>query len=483
MTMTLAYSDILRALAIATLALMLVGQIATAEDSGGDGSVIDPVTETWIPSSSDENPSGQIDYGAHLRVRYVYTDNVLDLGLGSDPDPLRRFFRIRSRLWLRYRFSPTTSAYVRLNNESRAYLECESCDSEFDEIIFENFYIEADRPFGLPLGVRLGRQDLFYGEGFIICDGGPLDGSRTGYVNGVLVSASVPLWDLDAFAVWNRDRDEYLPRINNKYTDLIEHDEFLTGLMLRRRVSGERSFNYSFEPYYVFKEESDTTGTSRIHTAGARVGFPVMMTRISAEFAYQGGTPAQIVIPEMSAVQRPDTMITQTISAFGGKLTALLDLQWPVPWTLTGGYIYLSGDEPKTLGKFEAWNPVLGRWPIWSDLYIYTLFLEKDAQAMQQGIAYWQNFESSWIGFEMRPTPNLKAEGRYMWLGADESVFYNPKLSGHTRRGDLYIGKLSWDFTNILGGHLLVERFVPGDFYLTRASNATFIRLELSRAF
>jgi hypothetical protein len=208
-----------------------------------------------------------------------------------------------------------------------------------------------------------------------------------------------------------------------------------------------------------------------------------MMTRVSAEFAYQGGRPAQIILPEGSMAQRPDTLITQTISAIGGELKVDLDLDWPVPWRVTGGYIYLSGDDPKTLGKFEAWNPVLSRWPKWSELYIYTLSLEKDVQPMQQTIAFWQNFESSWIGVTMHPEKRLKLEGRYMWLGADESVFYSSRLGGHTRRGDLYIAKLSWNLTNILAGHLLLERFVPGDFYPAKADDATFIRIELSRAF
>jgi hypothetical protein len=454
-------SDRLPGIAIAALVIVLATQAAIAGDT----------------------TSRPIDYGAHLRFRYVDTDRVTDLGLGSDPDPVRRFFRIRSRFWLRYSLSPTTSAYVKLNNESRIYLECESCDSEFDEVIFENLYVEANRLLGLPLGARVGRQDLFYGDGFLICDGGPLDGSRTAYVNGLVLSGSIPLWDFDIFAVNNPDRDEYLPRVNNKYRKLIEHDEFVAGLMLRRKVDAERAFPYSFEPYYLFKEESDSEGESRIHTVGARLGFPVMMTRLSGEFAYQGGRPAHVILPEGSLAQRPDTLITQTISAIGGNLTVDLDLDWPMPWKVTGGYIYLSGDDPKTLGKFEAWNPVLSRWPKWSELFIYTLLLEQDIQPMRQGIAHWQNLESPWIGFVMHPDPSIKIEGRYMWLGADESVFYSPRLGGHTRRGDLYIAKLSWDLKDIAGGHLLFERFVPGDFYAVEAGDATFIRLELSRSF
>lgn len=477
------HRNTIRALGLVALAVAVAAQIAAAGEETDQQGIIKPVTRTWIPAKAGEGPGRNLDFGADLRVRYLDTDNVLDLGLGLDQDPMRQFFRIRSRFWLRYNFSPTTSAYLRLNNESRVYLECESCDSELDEIIFENLYVEADQLLGVPLAARLGRQDLFYGAGFLICDGGPLDGTRTSYVNGILLTGSVPLWDFDAFAAWNPEDDQYLPRVNNKYTALIEHDEFVTGLLLRRRVDAQRSFRYSFEPYYVFKEESDSGGTSRIHTIGARIGFPLMMTRVSAEFAYQGGRPAQVILPERSLAQRPDTLITQTISAIGGELKVDLDLDWPMPWRVAGGYIYLSGDDPKTLGKFEAWNPVLSRWPKWSELYIYTLSLEKDVQAMQQSIAYWQNFESSWIGVTMHPEKRLKLEGRYMWLGADESVFYSSRLGGHTRRGDLYIAKLSWNLTNILAGHLLLERFVPGDFYPAEADDATFIRIELSRAF
>ena len=181
------------AVAIAVLALVLPTQIAMGGGPGGRQTLPRPLTRTWLPPAAGDTTGRNIDYGGELRVRYVDTDKVTDLGLGTDPDPVRQFFRIRSRFWLRYRFSPTTSAYVRINNESRVYLECESCDSQFDEVIFENLYVEANQLLGLPLGARLGRQDLFYGDGFLVCDGGPLDGSRTAYVNGLVLSGSIPL--------------------------------------------------------------------------------------------------------------------------------------------------------------------------------------------------------------------------------------------------------------------------------------------------
>jgi hypothetical protein len=478
-----AASHITGAISLAAFIVLSITSIAPADEGASQHAAIDPLTRTWTIQPYKEGPYPLLDYGGHLRIRYASHKNVTDLGLCSDPDPVREFFRIRSRLWLKYAFSPTTRAYARLANESRIYLTCESCDTYFDEVIFENLYVEFTDLFGLPLGARLGRQDLFYGDGFLICDGGPLDGSRTGYVNGALLSGSIPLWSYDIFTAYNPEMDEYLPRINNRYTRLIEHDEFLVGLLLRRRNEDGGSPRYAFEPYYVFKEESASGRESQIHTIGTRIGFGLLGTRVSMEFAYQGGRPAQIYLPDESLAQRPDTLITQTISALGGNVRMDLGLSRPVPSTISGGFIFLSGDDPKTLGKFEGWNPMLGRWPNWSELYVYTLLMEDDVQPMKQGVAYWQNLKAPFIGIDVIPHNGFRLQARYLWLGADESVFYNHKIGGHTHRGHLYTARLSWVFPRLLDGHLLLERFTPGDFYPVEAEDATFFRLEVSRSF
>ena len=82
--------------------------------------------------------------------------------------------------------------YTMLTNEHRHWFKSnkglENKDFEIHELIFENLYLEGKKLGGSPFGFVVGRQNLFYGEGFICWDGGPLDGSRTAYFNALLVS-------------------------------------------------------------------------------------------------------------------------------------------------------------------------------------------------------------------------------------------------------------------------------------------------------
>jgi hypothetical protein len=463
--------------AIAFLVLALAGALP-AQAGEHDAPGINPVTKTWTFALRDEPNSAGTDYGAALRVRYVDLENAISLGYA--PYSKRQFFRIRSRLWLEHRFSPHLRAYAMLNNESRKYLTCKACEDGLDEIIFENLYIEVTQPFGLPLGLRLGRQDLFYSDGFIICDGTPLDGSRTAYVSGILLTAALDPWSLDAFWAWNRQEDQYLPRINNKYRSLLEFNEMVGGVYIKGVSTEEGRPGYVVENYFIFKEEKTTERLATIITVGGRLGFPFYRANISAEFAYQGGRGPESPLAKYD----PSLAGRQAISAYGAQLKATTHLDSPVPLDLTAGYIHLTGDDPSTRNKLESWNPIMGRWPQWSELYIYTLALERPLQVMDQGIAYWQNLQSPLVEIGIRPRQELRLEARHMWLNANQGNTTVDATGRPTQtptdRGSLLVLKISWQAGTHLSGHLLYERFEPGRFYIGWAKDASFLRLELS---
>ncbi len=467
-------------IAITLVLLLSVPCLADPQSQAPEGTYVGALTSTW----SLEKPlkaEGELSWGLDVRTRYVDLDKVADLGLDLYPDPVRRFFRIRGRLWFAYGITSNVQAYARLTNESRIYLKCESCESKFDEIIFENFYFEARNPFGLPIATRIGRQDLFYGDGFLICDGGPLDGSRTAYVNGIVISGKIPLWAFDVFAIYDPRSDEYLPCINNQHRKVIEHDELLCGIMLAR-LGADGNSRQGFEPYFLFKEESASGSTADIYTFGMRLTVPSGFAKFTGEIAYQAGRLPDIILPEGSSVARPETTSVTTVGALGARGSLSRSFRND-GLALAAGYLYLSGDDPITRGKFEGWNPILGRWPSLSELYIYTLMLESDAQPMGQGIAFWQNLKGPFLRLSLKPARCLSITASYMWLDANHSVFFDPKLGGHSHRGELYTAKLVWHIKDVINGHVLFERFAPGDFYQPGAKPASFFRIELGRTF
>jgi hypothetical protein len=413
------------------------------------------------------------------------------IGLGSETDPHRRFLRVRGRLWYEHRFTPGARVVAGLANETFISLECESCESEFGEIIFENLYLELIKHTGHPVGLRIGRQDLFYGDGLLVSDGGPLDESRTIYVNGAALTSRIPLWSFDIFAAYNPKTDKYLPRINNKYRRLIEHNEFLAGIMTRRLGADGGGTRYSLEPYYIYKEEIDAPRTAKIHTIGARLGLPIWQTRFATEVAYQTGEVPETEIPKDSPVKIPDLDGPQTISAYAATVKLGMDLGEPISGNVTLGYIYLQGDERTTRNKYEGWNPVLGRWPIRSELYIYTLLMEREAHPMKQGFAFWQNLNAPYLDIRVGPHKRLVFLGRYMNLGANESIFSDPHDEGSLDRGNLLVLSLAYNPMPDWSAHLHFEAFRPGGFYdpyferveAEGPRDATFFRIEVKKTF
>jgi hypothetical protein len=456
-------------------------------DPGGHR--VEPLAKTWKTGLDTSRICPYSDIGGEIRLRFVDFRNAI--GLGSETDPDRTFFRIRGRLWYEHRFSPATRVVAGLANESFVFLECESCDSKFGEIIFESLYLEWLKLSGHPAGLRIGRQDLFYGDGLLICDGGPLDGSRTIYVNGAVLTSSIPLWSFDVLAAYNPPTDEYLPKINNRHRKLVDNYEFLAGMMARRTAPDGSRSSYSIEPYYFYKREKDDSLNANIHTVGIRLGFPIWQTRFATEVAYQAGEVPETGVAGDSPVKIPEPDGPKSISAYAATVKLGMDLGEPVSGNVTLGYIHLKGDERTTNNKYEGWNPLLARWPMWSELYIYTLLMEQDAHPMKQGIAFWQNLRAPYLDLEIGPHRNLKLKGRYMMLEADESIFTDFNDEGPLDRGDLLVFRLSYNPLPDWSAHLHFEAFSPGGFYdpyfesvgAEGPEDATFFRLEVKKAF
>lgn len=491
---------------IAFSILPLTGRSASAASAwlldSGDGqapanlsaSRLAPLTRTWAPDDLRSLGVGGHRVGAEFRLRYLTWQNVYGPGAGIDPG--EQAFKLRSRVSLEYRRSECLRLFALVTNEATQRLGFEDRDASVGELVFENLYFEALQPWGLPLGIRAGRQDLFYGDGFLVAEGGPLDESRTRYVNGVVLTSEIPLWAFDIFALKNPRRDNYLPRINNQHTPLLEADEFAWGVMARRAPRTGTDLGYTLEPYYIYKEESNAGKKARIHTGGARLGFARGPASISGEAAYQGGRA-----PERDYPKPIDQVLSgpQAISAFAGHARLKIRLALPVPVDVGAGYVFLSGDELETRNKFEGWNPVLGRWPIWSEVVGLALPYESYAQTTNQTLSYWQNLSAPFVALAYRGRL-LGLEANWMWLGAAQPLptlarLENPQLGGATDRGRLYTVGLSWNLPGLVEGHMIYERFTPGDFYPVvtiwddadplrfEPRRAEYFRLELTRSF
>ncbi len=419
-------------------------------------------------------------WGFRERIRHTYMNNTMDFK--ANLDDKQAFFRIRTNLWGQYSFG-RFAVRAQLTNEFRPYTIVRTRDQakEFtlDEIIFDNLFLKYTSE-SKNLTVIVGRQNLIYGEGFILLEGGPWDGSRSIYHDAVKISVKNGATTVDLLGISNPAYDYRLPKFSfvdpdKKYLGLPKNKdghqwmndglEEALGLYVTRK--GEKGA--SIEGYYFYKTErpdfaiptfSDITEDQRrmriIHTLGGRLVHPFSeKMKLSTEWAYQTGSQA-----------------ANKISAYGGYVNLGYTLVPQRKGVLTAGVNLLSGDDPNT-ADIEGWNPLFSRWPKWSELYIYSHTIENIDGARK--VAYWTNTLAPNLKFVINANSKVSVT---FWLHHLQALQASGPGDGKTRGNEVQLW-IKAKFTKQLSGHFLYDLFMPGDFYPEPLANASFIRFEL----
>jgi hypothetical protein len=127
-------------------------------------------------------------------------------------------------------------------------------------------------------------------------------------------------------------------------------------------------------------------------------------------------------------------------------------------WRGEAGFFHYSGSR----GDLRAFRTPWGRWPKWSELYIYTLIGESPPGRVN--VAAWENIAAPW-GTVSRPVAD--------WARLRISACYLlAPQTGWAARGALTQAELKCDLLPGLDGHLLWEMLVPGGFHDGRAGLA-----------
>ncbi|HVP15247.1 MAG TPA: hypothetical protein VMS88_06870 [Terriglobales bacterium] len=409
-----------------------------------------------VARAADAPPGGKLELGFEERVRSENWDNIVDFNAGLDD--ARHQWRYRTRLWAKYDRGSRLELNVGLNNESRRITHPVT-DFYPDETIFETLYL--DYRFADGVTARIGRQNITRGDGLLLFDATPLDGSRTQYFNAATLGYAAEKSRLDLYVISDPVHDEYLPRFDNKNKPLQESNE-------RAFVAygtDTKCRNTTLEAYYVFKTEAgDIRPTVRdraIHTLGARAVLqPRAGWEAKAELAGQLGS------------QQPATDVR------GGGGTASLKhtwAKWKASPALLLGWTGLSGDDPAT-PAYEGWDPLFSRWPKWSEMMVYTLAGERSA-------AYWTDLAMWQAEVTAAPWKPVGLRATYYRLDAfhpspgKASVF-----AAGTHRGDLFEARADVKANDLWRGHLLIEYLKPGDYY-AGSDAGWFFRGEVTYSF
>ncbi len=399
--------------------------------------------------------SNKINFEFTERIRYINWDNAIDLN--SDKSDKFSFTRQKTTFSLSWKPSSKIDFKFKLTNENRVYFLPDNRDYNIDEIIFDQLYIKLSKLFELPFSITAGRQNIIMGEGFLLLDYSPLDGSRSVYFNALRGDYKLNKNSkIMAFYGYQDVNDNYLPIINSLDKNLIENPEeayavYYSGIFNKVNI----------ETYYIRKNIKDmliNENLSGINTIGFRsiINFKKSLS-LTTEAAYQTGFK--------------DILDRSAIGGYFHLDYKLIKKSFkPV---ITFGGFYLSGDNQKT-EKYEGWDPLFSRWPKWSESYIYTLIKENS-------VAYWSNISSLYVGLKIPFSNRIKLNLTGHLLSAPE--FSIPKdgfLNGTGKnRGLLFTSKLNLKLNKYLTGHIVFESFKPGNFYVDGASSYRWLRFEL----
>lgn len=438
-------------------------------------------------SALGADPAPAWSGGADFRLRQEMFDNAIYLN-DTISDHARSFQRYRLRAWGEATPGETLKAYGRLMWEGRHYSTLSPFPAAIAHdhtysgaLMFDNLYVQANTLAGWPLSLKLGRQDIIFGNGWLVLDGTPFDGSRTIYFDALRATHAQGSTTFDAILVNNNAKTTL--SLDGKREDQIEQDE--RGLILYAR--NKWSPATSLDAYYIYKDNDRSAGgapprwynngvaagsfadNGHVNAIGARIESTLSdLWSLRAEGAYEWGRRA--------TVAHTGATTDRDLRAFGinGRLTRQIGGEWKQRAHV--GYEYLSGDDPNSPSRNEAFDPLWGRWPQWSELLIYTYAPETRIGE----ITNLHRVNLGWVG-QVHPTTQVSLDYHALWTDENTrggTAGYSPNGSF---RGHLFTAWARAMLDKHVSGHLVAEYFVPGSYYdATKQDNAYFLRAELN---
>jgi hypothetical protein len=410
------------------------------------------------PAVAQSEPSG-FTIGFEQRVRNERWSNIMDF---SDRLPYdRNQIRWRTRLWTNIPLHNSIDVFVGLDQETNQIVSPRR-PWRTDEVIVENAYIDIKRLFSPEWSLRAGRQNIMLGEGFLILEGGPWDGSRAIYFNAVNLARTTGKSKLQLMAMADPSTESMLPHVHCQNRSLVEWDENAAGVY----YTSKHLRNTLIDVYGIWKREFNDRRSpltvqfqpdKRVNTAGVRVTRRLGKSyAVAGEFALQSGR------------QSPGTPVKGHAGYAYVKRTFA---NWRQAY-VQAGYWGFSGDDPKT-AVIEDWDPLFARWPKWSELYIYSQFHER-------GVGYWTNLGMTQFEGGFSPVGKVKARATYYSMHAFHPFTRgNPTIFGYgSGRGDNFQVRGDISVNRNWSGHALYEHHLPGNFY-SRRTPGHFIRFEI----
>lgn len=443
-----------------------------------------------------KNPAPWMNWGADLRVRNEYFNDLLTL---SPKNPLHEqdYFRFRGRVWASIMPVEDLSLNVRLVDEVREWMKPAGYTSfktreglDWREGIFDSVNVAYKNIAGLPATATVGRQDYvpgkdpLAGDGWLLGDGTPLDGSWTYYLDSARLSYEFKDQHtrIDAVGIIQDARDDaWMPTINPNHLLVTEQNE--RGAFVQVANSSIKAANLT--GYFVYKNDTQVADNNYagdnadIYTLGGRInGLLSDNWTYWVEGAYQLGRKQDPSLRHSDA-GTAGALGYNNLNAFGfnSKLTYLFKDK--LNNQLTMSLELLSGDNPGT-GNDEMFDVLWGRWPRWSEIGLYSYAAETRIGQEANLI----RFGPTWT---INPIKDLEFSASYYALF---TMNYVPTRAASTTlfsgndnfRGHFASAMLKYKFSPHMNGHLWGEMLFPGAYY-ANTTLIPFLRAEVMVTF
>ncbi len=443
-----------------------------------------------VAETQNVKVSGSIDSYAFYRNNYDLLDNndasvqpfgatvagggipgqshTSSAGQRSDSD---NYFRTNTQVEVSADLTDNVSTVINLVNQrdwntdtlAASGAVASAAANEFD-IELDLAYVQMKEIFYSPLTLTMGRQDLWFGRGFVIGNNNTAwdqqaitqadEYSVTTAFDALRATLDFNPWTIDF--VYSKidenspnpenDIDLYIVNVNYKFAE----------------------YNAVAEGYYVgnydrgFLATAADTFINSTDTFGGRVQFdPISQMTLGAELAYQGGKfQASAVLPERDRE-------AWAADVFG---TYRWDNTWKPELTLE--YVLMSGDEADagvaSSSSWSGWNS-LYRGRYWTAYADFREFVYSTADAVDQSATFNQQFIQ--VKGALKPMEDLLLEASFTYLWNDEEVSSTFGSTTAATRDD-EIGyefdvQATYDYTEDVSFGLLAGWFIPGDFYVS----------------
>jgi len=433
----------LRTVGAAAGLVALIAFAAAAADAVKADAAGVPAGSATSKSAVDEikNPVTWFKWGADLRVREEVLSKVYDFSDNTRDYDMYNWFRGRARVWAQFgnffqqdsKKNDGLSFYARMTTEPKYTWESGTVHqgemgTTNKQAVYDNLYMQWTRIAGAPMSLKFGRFDATYGKGLVLFDGTPLDGSRTIYNDGAIATLHMDDMNTNVDFIWFQN-DGSLRRLSSigptnssDKKNVSEYDTQILGAYL-----SNKSFkDVEIQAYYLFKDDSPINGygsykdagvpSGLVHTVGANVQGMYGAWDYYGEVAGQWGmrkgmfwSPAMNGTGSGSWYGDGEKHSRQAYSINGDLGYTFKDVAWTP--RVHGFYNNYSGDDNGS-ATYEGWDPVLGRWPQFSELWAYHAASEEGL------IATLTNTQRMGVGVSVQP-PAVQSVYKAMRLSLD----------------------------------------------------------------